>query len=426
MIRVFTSAAPNYLGKVRTLAASLRKHHPELELHLVLADLAGDPLDAAAEGLASVLTLADLGLAGDPGWLFSHSVVELATAVKAPAMARLLARENTEAVLYLDPDVVLFSRLDDLLAELAQSSIVLTPHLLRPEAELDAILDNEICALRHGAFNLGFVGVRNTVEGRSFVSWWCERLDRFCRAEPESGLFTDQKWMDLAPCFWSDLRLLRDTRFNVAPWNVGQRRVAGNFDRGFTVDGRPLGFYHFTGFDSGAHDAMLGKYAPDNRALRMLSQWYRARTASLASEPGGWRLGRFSDGGAIADVHRQIYRRRPDVQRAFPDPFAADGAGTFRHWFEHEAAREYPGLREEIAAVCPAPPESAPAPAPPPAAEPPEEAPANGAAEAQGEELARALAGLRRDFESSTSWRLSSPVRLAGRLLKQIGVQRPR
>lgn len=407
MIRAFTSAAPNYLGKVRTLAASLAKHHPEIELHLVLADRDAGPLDAAAEGLASILTLADLGLARDPGWLFSHSLVELSTAVKAPAMARLLP--GAEAVLYLDPDIVLFSRLDDLLAELAESSIVLTPHLLRPEAELDAILDNEICALRHGAFNLGFVGVRSTEEGRRFVSWWCERLDRFCRAEPESGLFTDQKWMDLAPCFWSDLRLLRDTRFNVAPWNVGQRRVQGNFDRGFTVDGKPLGFYHFTGFDSGAHDAMLGKYAPDNRALRMLSQWYRARTASLAPEAGGWRLGRFSDGGAIAEVHRQLYRRRPDLQRAFPDPFTADGAGTFRHWFEHEAAREYPERRAEIAAAGPARPAGA---------EPVDEA--------QREAIARALASLRRDFESSTSWRLSSPVRLAGRLLKQIGVQRAR
>jgi hypothetical protein len=426
MIRAFTSAAPNYLGKVRTLAASLRKHHPELELHLVLVDRAdGDapldaplnapldaPLDATAEGLASVLTLADLGLAADPGWLFSHSVVELATAVKAPAMAELLARDGTEAVLYLDPDVVLFSRLDDLLAELDASSILLTPHLLRPEDELDAILDNEICALRHGAFNLGFVGVRNTPEGRSFVSWWCARLDRFCRAEPESGLFTDQKWMDLAPCFWSDLRLLRDTRFNVAPWNVGQRRVEGNFDRGFTVDGKPLGFYHFTGFDSGAHDAMLGKYAPDNRALRMLSQWYRRRTASLAPAADGWRLGRFSDGEPIADLHRLLYRRRPDVQRAFPDPFFADGAGTYRHWFGVEAAREYPERRDEIAALCPCVPSL--------------DELVDRAAEAQREELARALAELRRDFESSTSWRLSSPVRLAGRLLKQMGVQRPR
>jgi hypothetical protein len=346
MIRVFTSAAPNYLGKVRTLVASLKKHHPELALHLVLADLLPFPTDAETEGVDSILSLSDLA-SNDPGWLFSHSTVELCTAVKGRALELLLAQDDTEAVLYLDPDIVLFSRLDDLIESLRRSSIVLTPHLLQPETELDAILDNEVCALRHGVFNLGFVGVRNIAEGHRFVSWWRERLDKLCRAEPETGLFTDQKWMDFAPCFFSELTILRETRFNVAPWNLSQRRVAGNFDRGFTVDGKPLGFYHFTGFDSGAHEAMLRKYAPDNRALRMLAEWYRRRSRALAPRMAAdWRLGRFSDGSTIQPIHRLIYRRRPDLGRAFPDPFLVDGRGTYRFWLEHQAPQEYPELRD--------------------------------------------------------------------------------
>jgi hypothetical protein len=428
MIRVFTSAAPNYLGKVRTLVASLKKHHPELELHLVVAELpAAAAIDAEAEGLASVMSLADLGSAGDPGWLFAHSIVELCTAVKGAALELLLARDDTEAVIYLDPDIVLFSRLDDLLAELRDSSIALTPHLLRPEAELDAIRDNEICALRHGAFNLGFVGVRNTEQGRSFVAWWRERLDKFCWAEPESGLFTDQKWMDLVPGFFSDLRLLRDTRFNVAPWNISQRQVRGNFDRGFTVDGKPLGFYHFTGFDSGAHDAMLDKYAPDNRALRMLAEWYRRRSQSLSAATGEWRLGCFSDGASIAPIHRHLYRQRPDVQRAFPDPFAAAGDGTYRAWFESHAAQEYPELHDRIARACPLEREPPPALAEELAAHAAHAAHAAEAEEARHRDAVEsALAGLRLELESSTSWRLSSPLRLAGEVLKRLGVQRPR
>jgi len=345
MIRVFTSAAPNYLGKVRTLLSSLKKHHPELALHVVLADLTPFSTDAATLGVDSILSLTDLAH-DDPAWLFSHSTVELCTAIKGRALERLLALPDTEAVIYFDPDIVLFSRLDDLIASLLASSIVLTPHLLQPETELDAILDNEICALRHGVFNLGFVGVRNTAEGWRFVAWWRDRLARFCRAEPETGLFTDQKWMDFAPCYFSELTILRDTRFNVAPWNLSQRRVAGNFDRGFTVDGKPLGFYHFTGFDSGAHDAMLGKYAPDNRALSMLAEWYRRRSRALAPVAADWRLGCFSDGFPILPIHRLLYRQRPDVERAFPDPFQADGRGSYRFWFEHQAPQEYPELRD--------------------------------------------------------------------------------
>jgi hypothetical protein len=404
MIRVFTSAAPNYLGKVRTLFSSLKKHHPEFALHLVLADLPPLPTDAEAEGIQSVLSLADLAT-DDRAWLFSHSTVELCTAIKARALELLLAEDDTEAVLYLDPDIVLFSRLDDLLDRLRESSIVLTPHLLEPETELDAILDNEICALRHGVFNLGFAGVRNTAEGRRFVSWWGERLNRFCRAEPETGLFTDQKWMDFAPCYFGELHVLRDSRFNVAPWNLSRRRVAGNFDQGFTVDGKPLGFYHFTGFDSGAHDAMMEKYAPGNRALRMLAEWYRRRSRALSPEaPPDWRLGCFSDGAPIQPIHRHLYRRRPDLSGAFPDPFFADGFGSYRHWFEHQAPEEYPELRylerdETLNQVR-----------------------WEAVLEREMGKRERALDLLRGEFESSTSWRLSSPVRLVGRLLKRAGL----
>ncbi len=184
--------------------------------------------------------------------------------------------------------------------------------------------------------------------------------------------------------------------------------MAGNFDQGFTVDGKPLGFYHFTGFDSGAHDAMLGKYAPGNRSLRMLAEWYRRRSRHLAPPALDWRLGCFSDGAPIETIHRLIYRGRPDLGRAFPDPFHANGAGSFRHWFEHQAPQEYPDLR-------------------------PRDEEALGsrllaeALERERREAAlqeQALARLRAEFETSTSWRLSSPVRVVGRLLKRTRLQR--
>jgi hypothetical protein len=38
VLHVFTSAAVNYLPKVRILCRSIRKHHPEAVIHLVLAD----------------------------------------------------------------------------------------------------------------------------------------------------------------------------------------------------------------------------------------------------------------------------------------------------------------------------------------------------------------------------------------------------
>lgn len=345
MIHVFTAAAPNYLGKVRALFSSLRRFHPELVLHLALADRSAGGLDLAAEPFDDLILASELPEGREPGWLFSHSVVEISTAIKGAVACRLLEEPGAEKVFYLDPDIVVFSRLDGLIEALDGASAVLTPHLSDPELTDEAIADHEICSLRHGVFNLGFLGIANNPEGRRVAGWWRDRLSRYCHADIARGLFTDQRWFDLAPCFFPAVRVVRDTRYNVAPWNINQRRLEGSFDEGFRVDGEPLGFYHFTGFDSGAHAAVVGKYAPGNRAVAELIDWYRRRTAHLAgTAPVEWQLGRFDDGALISDLHRRVYRARPDLQQAFPDPFAVGGGVSYRRWFRDNAAREHPDL----------------------------------------------------------------------------------
>ena len=338
MIRVFTSAAGNYLGKVAALFSSVRRFHPELSLHLVVADRVPPPADAQLFG-AEVILPEQVGATA--AWLFKHELVELSTALKGPTLLALLERPDTEAVLYLDPDVVLFSRLDDVLSALSTAPLVVTPHLLEPEVRPEAVADNEVCALQHGAFNLGFLGVRRCEEGLRFAAWWAARLREHCEDRVAAGLFTDQKWMDLAPGFFPGLHILRDPRLNVAPWNISRRRVAGSFDLGFTVDdGRPLGFYHFTGFDSRAHHAMVDKYCSDNRALRMLVDWYERREAALAPrERREWTLGRFADGTPIPPAARYTYRHHAPFEAAYPDPFAS-GPGTYQQWWESQHPRE--------------------------------------------------------------------------------------
>src|SRR6185312_7550583 len=169
------------------------------------------------------------------------------TAIKPFALGHLLRLPGCETVLYFDPDMVLFSRVDDILTALSQQTIALTPHQNKPEQTLDAILDNEVASLKHGIFNLGFIGVRNTDEGRRFTDWWADRTYRLCRADVPNGLFTDQKWINFAPVFFEGVAIIKSSRHNVATWNLTTRRLTGNFDAGFTVDGEPLGFYHFTG-----------------------------------------------------------------------------------------------------------------------------------------------------------------------------------
>lgn len=341
-IHVFTSAAFNYIPKVRMLFRSLRKLHPEWRLYLALADEARPEIDLTKEPFDEVVTVADLAIPDWKGWAFCHNIVELATAIKPFMLARLLDLPGSKKVLYLDPDMVAFSRLDDIVDALDHANIVLTPHQTRPETSLAAVMDNEICSLKHGIYNLGFIAVAATDVGREFANWWSQRVYHFCRADIPNGLFTDQRWIDLVPAFFADVAIMRSSRHNVATWNLTTRQLSQSDSGQYLVDGEPLGFYHFTGFDSGAHRIMATKNAGDNAAVRQLIDWYAKETEQLAKDPLAavpWAYGRHTDGTSITKALRIVYRERVDLQRAFPDPFDAT---TYLAWWKSYARREFP------------------------------------------------------------------------------------
>jgi hypothetical protein len=343
-IHLFTSAALNYIPKVRMLFQSLRQHHPEWRLHLALADELRPNVDLHKESFDEVCSVGELDIPAWRGWVFCHTIVELATAIKSFMLARLLNQSGCKKVIYLDPDTVVFSRLDDIVEALNEASIVLTPHQTRPEHSLAAVIDNEICSLKHGVYNLGFVAVAATEVGRDFANWWSQRVYHFCRADIPNGLFTDQRWIDLVPAFFEGVAIMRSSRHNVAPWNLTTRELTLSVSGQYLVDGEPLGFYHFTGFDSGAHRIMASKNASNNAAVHQLVDWYASRTKNLASDPLAkepWAFGTYSDGTPISKAQRLVYRERPDLQTAFPDPF---DASTYLSWWNTQGQVEFPDL----------------------------------------------------------------------------------
>jgi hypothetical protein len=145
------------------------------------------------------------------------------------------------------------------------------------------------------------------------------------------------------------VRIIKSPRHNVAPWNQTTRKVAGNFQGGFSVDGEPLGFYHFSGFDSGAHRVMAAKNAYGNRAIDELVTWYAdANLRANGHDPKHlpWGYSTFSNGKRITKAHRVIYRMRQDLQDAYPDPFdTVPGKPSYYEWFRSRAYLEYTGLQ---------------------------------------------------------------------------------
>lgn len=169
-------------------------------------------------------------------------------------------------------------------------------------------------------------------------------------------MFTDQRWLDLAPVFFLGIAILRNPGYNVATWNLTHRRAAGSLEQGITINGEPLSFYHFSGFDGGAQEIMLKKYAATNSVLFELRRWYLAECQRLGQSELGDRRCRyetFDNGERITRTQRILYRSRLDLRRAFPRPFAAEG-DSYYHWHrlniasaDHEALETDANLRAQ-------------------------------------------------------------------------------
>jgi hypothetical protein len=342
-MHVFTSVTANYLPKAAALAHSVKRVHPEATFHLVLSDeLPGCPPSTKA-AFDSIINIRDLPIENLSSWIFKHRVVELCTAVKGTAFQYISGRHGAKRIYYFDPDIVVMNRLDGLEQALDRNSILLTPHITAPEEDLQAILDNEHCCLRHGVYNLGFLAVRMEGQGRQFIDWWADRLRRYCYDDVPAGLFTDQRWVDLAPAFFDDIAIQRDPGYNVATWNLTHRRANGRVPYEIQINGRPLIFYHFSGFDGGAQKVMLTRYGAHSPVLFELRDWYIARCEELGQTALGkvpCVYGSFDNGERITDGHRLLYRRRPDLMQAFPDPFGTRDRGrSYYHWYDKHVAR---------------------------------------------------------------------------------------
>lgn len=339
-MHLFTSITANYIPKARVLATSVKQFHPDAQFHLVLCDRLPKSITVENDPFDSIINIEGLPIPDLKSWIFKHSVVEMCTGVKGVAFLEIIRRYNCHKVLYLDPDIVVLSKLDSILEKLDDYSILLTPHLTIPEKSIEAVMDNEICSLRHGVFNLGFLAIRNSEQGMHFLDWWSTRCLEFCYDNIPGGLFTDQKWIDLAPAFFDNLYILREPVYNVATWNLTNRLATGNLTKGIFIDNQPLCFYHFSGFDSGDQEIMLKKYGSSSPVLFQLRTWYIEQCKQMGQD----ELGKlpcvysyFDNSELIAKEQRLLYRQRIDLQKAYKNPFyvyeAFDTSKSYFHWY---------------------------------------------------------------------------------------------
>src|SRR5438105_4745546 len=261
-----------------------------------------------------------------------YEVTELATAVK-PWLLELLLGRGADAAVYLDPDIEVFAPLDDI-GELARRhGIVLIPHALAP-LPADGRKPTPQDIADAGVYNLGFLAVGP--QARPFLSWWGQRLRRDCIVSVEEGLFVDQRLLDALPAYFEHT-ILRDPACDVAYWNLHERTVRWT-GSGYVVNGTPLRFFHFSGFDP-RRPEVLSKHQGDRpridlaRApdLARLCREYAAKLIAAgyreaASQPYGYA--RSAAGLPLDRRMRRLYREAliaadRGAPLDAPDPFGS-------------------------------------------------------------------------------------------------------
>ncbi|MEP7013330.1 MAG: glycosyltransferase [Acidobacteriota bacterium] len=332
---VCTIASNNYLAKARVLIESYLAAHPGAEGYVCVVDQPVHP--AGAKIPATIVGADQLGIPGFANMAFRYDALELNTAVKPYFLEYLRDRCGCARVFFLDPDVVVFDELHGLVQVLDQHPIVLTPHITQPLEEGWRAGERQF--LRAGVFNLGFLGICLDERTRAFLDWWKERLIRFCVDDLANGLFVDQIWLNFAACFVDGVHVAREPIYNIAWWNLSQRTL--EIKDGYpAIDGRRVGFLHFSGFTVGSNDRITKHRADlslvDREDLRpWFSEFSRrvlaAGDAGLRRVSYGYGTFRGTEVPVIPAFRRLLHRLDPSGVR-WSDPFDFESPEGFAAW----------------------------------------------------------------------------------------------
>lgn len=343
----FTIVARNYLAYAYVLGDSVKHYHPDADFSIfIMDDVTGEYADEIRAKGFTPITPVQIPLPSYRQFVFKYNVTEASTGVK-PFVIQSLFDGGADKVIYLDPDILCFRRLSEVLDALASYTIVLTPHSTSP-LKAEYFPDDHLF-LTAGVYNLGFIALRNSAVARRFVAWWCERLQDSCLDLIEQNLFVDQKWVDLVPAYFEDVLIFKSLAYNIAYWNLHERQIRQTA-AGLSVEpsGEQVAFIHFSGMvvDSTGQISKYGPRSPFSRSQDRQRYSLQDRPdlvepfkhySRLVLDAGlkrysaiPYAYGTYSNGEKISQLERALYHTSAEWQRSGGDPFAATAASFWQ------------------------------------------------------------------------------------------------
>ena len=248
---IFTLCSNNYLSHAKTLGDSILRLTPDCHFVIGLVDKVDSSIDYTPFSAFEIIPYDSIGFSFFSEMLTAYNVIEFNTSVKPYYFDYLFRTHGKDSrILYIDPDIEAYRSLDDLFSMLTENGILLTPNLVNVP---NLLAPGELASLRHGMYNLGFIGIAFTEESQRFLKWWQERLRHHCLIDKCRGIFVDQKWVDLAPLFFKNIKLIEHPGYNMAWWNLSERKLIQKEDIYYvnSLDNL-LYFFHFSGYTPGS------------------------------------------------------------------------------------------------------------------------------------------------------------------------------
>jgi len=242
-IAAFTIIARNYIPQALILIDSYTKLHPDHNFFLIFIDDKKKKIkNAISINASDIDNIPNLNAIR-----FKYDITEYSTCLKPYVMEYILRKFQLEKIIYIDPDICFYNRLDLILNKLDNYDCVLIPHITKPYPDKHNPTEIEIAKV--GLYNLGFAAFKKNKKTIQFFRWWQNKLNLFCYNDPEEFMFTDQKWMDFAPVYL-DTYIVKEKGYDVAYWNLHE------YINVFPIE--KIVFFHFSGFV--INDVFISKY----------------------------------------------------------------------------------------------------------------------------------------------------------------------
>lgn len=315
---IFTSICANYAHKARTLAKSVKDNIPDAKFIVCLLEKEIDPR-VNFRYFDDIVLAKDAWEGNFSQFIFKHTIVEASTSVKGQFFRYLYKSfPLEEQFIYLDPDIYVYSDFVELRELLETRPIILCPHLLD-----SGNIDMELSSTAHGVYNLGFLAVNRSNEAKKFIDWWAERLYLFCYDDISNGIFTDQKWIDLAPCFF-DVEIFKHRGYDFAPWSLLNSEM-NRIGESIYVKEDLLRFIHYSGYGESIEKCIREWLPKDQTIFKELYSEYSTLHDEndhdhISQTP--WSYANYESGEKINDTVRWSYRKDYELMFATNNPFS--------------------------------------------------------------------------------------------------------